>query len=216
MGAVSIGDICHSNAVTPACPNIQCTTLLSGWSGAACHRYGTDHPGYCLTNSTVAGLCSSDASFCATLPSQDTVAAAGCGSVECRKSGACVRGSAASSATNVASVCQVSSVEMACNDIPCQSLLFGWNGRACERFEQPHPGYCDASAKCSAAQQRCVDDVAVTRKTPLFTCGSLQCRKLDQCQQLSSVPAQSSDVCLTNVESNNCPEIPCTNIVKGW
>jgi hypothetical protein len=216
-GAVGQSNVCFFNEDQAACPDIDCSSLVSGWSGATCQKYTNDHLGFCENDvGGVFGRCSVKESLCTAVNSAgDLVAHRTCLSSQCVIASRCQAGTTVASQMALTDVCESSKVINACPSIQCTSASKGWNGLACERYSADHPGYCLASTACADTSDyaRCSLDAGMLNGgagisgIAEFSCGSLECRRTNLCQQNALRPASRTTVCFTDEAQSLCPDV---------
>jgi hypothetical protein len=139
-----------------------------------------------------------------------------CGSTSCRKT--CDALANVTTADTLAEACYVDADRPECDDIPCKTLLAGWNTAdrtRCDKYAIDHPGYCDATGKCSTDGTRCA--APVVSRSLHQKCGA-GCQKIGGCIAGDSVSQKGllTDICVVNQATSTCPQLNCTTFLKGW
>jgi hypothetical protein len=186
------------------CAAVPCKNRVKGWANAtvsACQFYGADAPGTCSSRSdtTLTGFalgdCATTIGYCAGAAASinETIV---CGSVACRRPGACLAGSAAP--TNLSDVCLVSLERGAC----ASPLVCSASGTCLQPFGRP----CTTGAQCGSGI--CSRGV----------CCASQCGECQTCN--------ATGVCVSNCAvavgcaptMGDCAgsPIPCNSTVSGW
>jgi hypothetical protein len=145
---------CFGPGISAVCTaTIPCTTVVAGWSGSSCDRWGNAGAARCTT----AGNCAtaSDVALCGTSASgtaNTRVSLATCDTA-CVDATKCVPGSLIATADTVAEVCKIDSDAGSCADIQCSNFVKGWAGNACQLYGRVarRIGRCNSTGACFGA-----------------------------------------------------------------
>jgi hypothetical protein len=203
---------CQAKTGSACSFDVKCTTAIKGVNPAVqsqCLRFESDRKGVCLQT----GVCGNAFDLCTGNPGVPLQA---CGSISCRK--ACDALANVTTADTLGEACYVDADRPECDDIPCKTLLAGWNTAdrsRCDKYAFDHPGYCDATGTCSSDSSRCASPV-VSRSLHQ-KCG-VGCQKPGGCIAGDSVSQKGllTDICVVNEASFTCPQLSCTTFLKGW
>ena len=143
---------CQAKTGTACSFDVRCTAVVKGANPAVtaqCQRFSADRKGVCLAT----GACGNATDLCVGIPG---VAIQTCGSASCRRN--CDPLTPVTAVDTLAEACFVSLGKPECDDIPCKSLLAGWNSAdrtRCDKYDSDHAGFCDAAAQCSTNVTQC-------------------------------------------------------------
>jgi hypothetical protein len=203
---------CQAKTGTTCSFDVKCTTAIKGVNPAVqsqCQRFQNDRKGVCLQT----GVCGNAFDLCT---GSAGVMLQTCGSTSCRR--ACDPLKNVTTADTLPEACYVDVDRPECDDIPCTTLLAGWNTvdrSRCDKYAIDHPGYCDATGTCSTDGTRCA--APLVSRSLHQKCGA-GCQKIGGCIAGDSVSQKGllTDICIVNQATSTCPQLNCTSFLKGW
>eukprot|EP00020_Sapocribrum_chincoteaguense_P000693 CAMPEP_0170747052 /NCGR_PEP_ID=MMETSP0437-20130122/9122_1 /TAXON_ID=0 /ORGANISM="Sexangularia sp." /LENGTH=2271 /DNA_ID=CAMNT_0011085815 /DNA_START=160 /DNA_END=6976 /DNA_ORIENTATION=- len=196
--AYDIDNLCAVNRDRESCPDIACSDLIAGWDEVnerQCNRYTTDHRGFCDGK----GKCTTDSTTCDRLDQTELYT---CGSTECRREEACLKGGPVTSVEALNDVCFVDDARSDCPAVVCDNRLAGFVDNACMRYARSTSGHCDGTGSCITECK----DVPLQFNLSHVACGSVGCVRPGTCLPGQPVSAVSSfaDICFTS-GNRDCP-----------
>lgn len=216
------GEVCGQPPRVMTAVPLDCPSFIRGWGSGpdinVCFKYARQRTQEC----TAGAICSNSPALCPVMLFNTGSAAhlLPCVSSPCKQS--CTAGDSIATVTQN-NICFTNQVVAGCTDIGCRALVSGWSGATCRKWNLDHVGYCESQSSGAAFSGRCSSDSALcalqSGQTEVLhqQCADINCVVATACQP--NTPLTSNDfttVCNTNVVVNGCPDILCSNYVRGW
>jgi hypothetical protein len=166
---------CQAKTGTTCSFDVKCTTAIKGVNPAVqsqCQRFQNDRKGVCLQT----GVCGNATDLCI---GSAGVALQTCGSTSCRKS--CDALANVTTADTLAEACYVDADRPECDDIPCKTLLAGWNSAdrtRCDKYAIDHPAIATRRQVLDERHALCAAPVVRARST---SSAAPSCQKIGGC-----------------------------------